>query len=82
MQRALLPQRRVTWKSAILFYAQGQALQRGDYLLSSRKGGHITKQWADQIDCRPLGAYNCGHAQQNGCAINLLGLRASEWNGE
>ncbi|MCH7534431.1 MAG: tyrosine-type recombinase/integrase [Bacteroidetes bacterium] len=35
--------------SAILFHAQEQALERNDYLFSSRKGGHITKQRADQI---------------------------------
>ena len=35
--------------SSILFYAQANGLDRGAYLYPSRKGGHITKQRADQI---------------------------------
>ena len=35
--------------SAILFYAQENGLGRDDFLFPSRKGGHITKQRADQI---------------------------------
>lgn len=35
--------------SAVLFYAQDAGLERHDYLFQSRKGGHITKQRADQI---------------------------------
>ena len=35
--------------SEILLYAQELALGRNDYLFASRKGGHITKQRADQI---------------------------------
>ena len=35
--------------SAILFHAQEQGLERHDFLFPSRKGGHITKQRADQI---------------------------------
>ena len=35
--------------SAILFYAQERDLERGDYLFPSRRGGHITKQRADQL---------------------------------
>ena len=35
--------------SAILFYAQEGGLNREDFLFASRKGGHITKQRADQI---------------------------------
>ena len=35
--------------TSILFYAQENAMERYDYLFSSRKGGCITKQRADQI---------------------------------
>ena len=35
--------------TAILLYAQDRNLERDDYLFPSRKGGHITKQRADQI---------------------------------
>ena len=35
--------------SAILFYAQENGLDRDDFLFPSRKGGHFTKQRADQI---------------------------------
>ncbi len=35
--------------AAILFYAQERAIERDGYLFPSRKGGHITKQRADQI---------------------------------
>ena len=35
--------------AAILFYAQDYGIERSDYLFPSRKGGHITKQRADQI---------------------------------
>ena len=35
--------------SASLFYAQERRLGREDFLFSSRKGNHITKQRADQI---------------------------------
>ena len=35
--------------SSILFHAQENELGRDDYLFPSRKGGHITKQRADQI---------------------------------
>ena len=35
--------------SAILFHAQERGLGRNDYLFPSRKGGHITKQRANQI---------------------------------
>ncbi len=35
--------------TAILFYAQEKGLERNDHLFASRKGGHITKQRADQI---------------------------------
>ncbi len=35
--------------SGILFYAQENGLDRDDFLFPSRKGGHITKQRADQV---------------------------------
>ena len=35
--------------SATLFHDQEHSLERGDYIFASRKGGHITKQRADQI---------------------------------
>ena len=35
--------------SAILLHSQEQALERNEYLFPSQKGGHITKQRADQI---------------------------------
>ena len=63
--------------SAILFYAQDNVLERGDYLFPSRKGGHITKQRADQII---KAATSTAHLQRNvhahlfrhGYAINFL----------
>ena len=35
--------------AAILFYAQERTIERDGYLFPSKKGGHITKQRADQI---------------------------------
>ena len=35
--------------TTILLYARDRDLDRNDYLFPSRKGGHITKQRADQI---------------------------------
>ncbi len=35
--------------TTILFYARDRDLERDNYLFPSRKGGHITKQRADQI---------------------------------
>ena len=35
--------------STILFYAQQRELGRNDYLIPSQKGGHISKERADQI---------------------------------
>lgn len=63
--------------SAILFYAQEQRLEREDYLFPSRKGGHITKQRADQIikkaarrACLRRGVH--AHLFRHGYAINFL----------
>ena len=63
--------------SAILFYAQEQGLERDDYLFGSRKGGHITKQRADQIiksTARRAGLERNVHAHlfRHGYAINFL----------
>ena len=63
--------------SAILFYAQEGGLDREDFLFASRKGGHITKQRADQI---VKAAAMRAHLQRNmhahlfrhGYAINFL----------
>ena len=63
--------------SAILFYAQEGGLDRDDYLFPSRKGGHITKQRADQIiknaarrACLRRGVH--AHLFRHGYAINFL----------
>ena len=63
--------------SAILFHAQEQRLEREDYLFPSRKGGHITKQRADQIikraasrACLQRGVH--AHLFRHGYAINFL----------
>ena len=63
--------------SAILFHAQKTAMERSDYLFPSRKGGHITKQRADQIikDAarRADLQYNVhAHLFRHGYAINFL----------
>ena len=63
--------------SAILFHAQEQRLEREDYLFPSRKGGHITKQRADQIirhAARTAGLERNVHAHlfRHGYAINFL----------
>ena len=63
--------------SAILFHAQELALERSDYLFPSRKGGHITKQRADQIikqAARRAGLERIVHAHlfRHGYAINFL----------
>ena len=63
--------------SAILFYAQENGLDRGDYLFPSRRGGHITKQRADQI-IKQAGRRAClqrsvhAHLFRHGYAINFL----------
>ncbi len=63
--------------SAILFHAQERGLERRGYLFPSRKGGHITKQRADQVI--KAGAQRAGlernvhaHLFRHGYAINFL----------
>ena len=63
--------------SAILFYAQEMALERNDYLFPSRKGGHITKQRADQMIKGAASKANLernihAHLFRHGYAINFL----------
>ncbi len=63
--------------SAILFYAQDNGIDRGDFLFPSRKGGHVTKQRADQIikhAARAAGLERNVHAHlfRHGYAINFL----------
>ena len=63
--------------AAILFYAQERAVERDGYLFPSRKGGHITKQRADQIikrAARRAGLQRGVHAHlfRHGYAINFL----------
>ena len=63
--------------TAILFYAQGRALERNDYLFPSRRGGYITKQRADQIiktAARRASLQRTVHAHlfRHGYAINFL----------
>ena len=63
--------------SAILFHAQANGLDRGAYLFPSRKGGHITKQRADQIIKRAariarLDRNVHAHLFRHGYAINFL----------
>ena len=63
--------------SAILFYAQGRSVERGDYVFASRKGGHITKQRVDQIikaAARRANLQRIVHAHlfRHGYAINFL----------
>lgn len=63
--------------SEILFYAQELGLGRTDHLFPSRKGGHITKQRADQIirqAARHAGLERNVHAHlfRHGYAINFL----------
>ena len=63
--------------AAILFYAQEAGLGRDDCLFPSRKGGHITKQRADQIirrAARRAGLERNVHAHllRHGYAINFL----------
>ena len=63
--------------AATLFYAQDHLIERSDYLFPSRKGGHITKQRADQIikeaGCM-AGLQRSVHAHlfRHGYAINFL----------
>ncbi len=63
--------------SAILFHAQEQGLERHDFLFPSRKGGHITKQRADQIIKTTAKRANLqrnvhAHLFRQGYAINFL----------
>ena len=63
--------------AAILFYAQERAIERDGYLFPSRKGGHITKQRADQVikeTARRAGLQRSVHAHlfRHGYAINFL----------
>jgi len=63
--------------SAILFHAQEQGLERHDCLFPSRKGGHITKQRADQIIKAAAKRANLqrnvhAHLFRHGYAINFL----------
>ncbi len=63
--------------TTILFYAQERSIERSDFLLPSRKGGHITKQRVDQII--KLAARRAkiernvhAHLFRHGYAINFL----------
>ncbi len=63
--------------AAILFHAQERGLERNDYLFPSRKGGHITKQRADQIIKQASRRANLqrnvhAHLFRHGYAINFL----------
>lgn len=63
--------------TTILFYAQERGLERNDYLFASRKGGHITKQRADQIIRRATKRARIernvhAHLFRHGYAINFL----------
>ena len=63
--------------AAILFYAQEHALERHHHLFPSRKGGHITKQRADQIIRKAarqarLQRHVHAHLFRHGYAINFL----------
>ena len=63
--------------SAILFQAQEEGLNRQDYLFVSRRGGHISKQRADQIIKRAtrkarLNRNVHAHLLRHGYAINFL----------
>ena len=63
--------------SSVLFYAQENALDRTNYLFPSRKGGHITKQRADQIIRKAVREARLqrnvhAHLFRHGYAINFL----------
>ncbi len=63
--------------STILFYAHELGLERQDFLFPSRKGGHITKQRADQIIKTAARRANLqrnvhAHLFRHGYAINFL----------
>ena len=63
--------------AAILFFAQERGLGRYDHLFASRRGGHITKQRADQVIRRAAGRAGLernvhAHLFRHGYAINFL----------
>ena len=63
--------------AAILFFAQERGLGRDDHLFASRRGGHITKQRADQVIRRAAGRAGLernvhAHPFRHGYAINFL----------
>ncbi len=63
--------------TAVLFYARDRDLERDHYLFPPRKGGHITKQRADQIiramtDRVELQRNVHAHLFRHGYAINFL----------
>ena len=63
--------------SSFLFYAQERALERNHCLFPSRKGGHMTKQRADQIIKKAAKQANLernvhAHLFRHGYAINFL----------
>ena len=63
--------------AAILLFAQERGLGRDDHLFTSRRGGHITKQRADQIIRRAAGRAGLernvhAHLFRHGYAINFL----------
>ena len=63
--------------AAILFFAQEAGLGRDDYLFGSRRGGHITKQRADQIIRQAARTAELernvhAHLFRHGYAINFL----------
>lgn len=63
--------------TAILFHTQELAIERNGFLFPSRRGGHITKQRADQIiktAARRAGLQRTVHAHlfRHGYAINFL----------
>ena len=66
-----------TLVSEILFYAQELGLGRTDHLFWSRKGGHITKQRADQLIKQAAHRAKLertihAHLFRHGYAINFL----------
>ena len=63
--------------SAILFYAQEIGMNREDFVFGSRRGGHISKQRADQViksAARKAQVHRTVHAHlfRHGYAINFL----------
>ena len=63
--------------AAVLFYAQEMGIERTDYLFPSRKGGHFTKQRADQIIRKAAHQASLkrnvhAHLFRHGYAINFL----------